>query len=269
MIKELKEAGFSDNEAKVYLALLELGLSSVSEVARKAKINRTTGYDVLESLVGQKLARTALKKGKMMYVAENPENIERNLKEESEKYKNKAEKVGRLMPDLKSMYSEIEKKPIVKYYEGIDGLKSLYEDSLTSHEGLRAYTSTEDLKDVMGDYAEEYFKRRRDKGVAIRAIMPTSKYSLELKKVGEKFLRQVHLVPPDRFAFSPEIYIYDNKMTVMSLREKFGVYIESKEIADALKIAFELAWEKAGEYDVEEADRAPLQSAVKGRELEN
>ena len=48
--KQLKSLGFSEKEARVYLALLELGPSTTTEIARKSKINRTTGYDILESL---------------------------------------------------------------------------------------------------------------------------------------------------------------------------------------------------------------------------
>ena len=251
MLNQLKELGFSDKEAKVYLALLEMGPSSVSEVARQAKINRTTGYDILEALAGRKLVRSATKKRRVIYVAENPESIKRLLEEEATRYKNMANKVSKVMPELKAMYTEIEKKPIVKFYEGLDGLKALYEDSLTSHEEIRSYTSSADLERELGNYAEDYFKRRAQKKIPIRAIAPTAKYGIHLKSVQDKFLRNVKLVPPEKFSFSPEIYIYDDKLTVMSLKEKFGVYIQSKEIAQALKTAYELAWEAACKYDRE------------------
>ena len=42
-------------------------------------------------------------------------------------------------------------------------------------------------------------------------------------------------MPPDRFYFSPEINIYDNKVMIAPWREKLGVIIESAEIADAMK----------------------------------
>ena len=253
MINLLKELNFSDKEARVYLALLEMGPSSVSSVARKAKINRTTAYDILEELASKKLVRMAEQRGKMIYVAESPENIQKVLTEESERYKKMADKAQTALPELKGIYSEIEKKPIVKFYEGLDGLKELYEDSLNNNNDktILAYTSSADLQEVIWSYIEEYYRRRKEKGISIRAIMPTNEYSLKLKKIGKDFLREVRLVPPDRFNFSPEIYLYDNKLTLMSLREKFGVYIESKEIVEALKKAYELSWEAAKRYDQE------------------
>ena len=57
MIKknQLIELGFGDKEASVYLVLLELGPSTTTEISRAAGINRTTGYDILESLASEGL----------------------------------------------------------------------------------------------------------------------------------------------------------------------------------------------------------------------
>lgn len=38
MIKQLQQLGFSDKEAVVYMAFLELGSSAVQEIAKKAEI---------------------------------------------------------------------------------------------------------------------------------------------------------------------------------------------------------------------------------------
>ncbi len=70
-----------------------------------------------------------------------------------------------------------------------------------------------------------------------------------MKRKAKEFLRDARLIPHEKFDFSPEIYLYDNKLSVMSFKEKFGFLVESKEIVDALKVAWELAWERAGEYD--------------------
>lgn len=48
-------------------------------------------------------------------------------------------------------------------------------------------------------------------------------------------MRETALVPADKFKFSPEINIYDNKVMIASWREKLGIIIESHEIADAIE----------------------------------
>ena len=46
----LKKSGFSEKEIGVYSALLELGSSVVSDIAKKARVIRSTAYVVLDSL---------------------------------------------------------------------------------------------------------------------------------------------------------------------------------------------------------------------------
>jgi sugar-specific transcriptional regulator TrmB len=50
MKEKLEKLGFSSKEADVYISLLELGSAIVSDVAKKAGINRSTAYVLLESL---------------------------------------------------------------------------------------------------------------------------------------------------------------------------------------------------------------------------
>src|SRR5258708_27934173 len=47
----LKNFGLSEKEISVYLALVELGPSSVREISAKSKVNRGTTYDILRALI--------------------------------------------------------------------------------------------------------------------------------------------------------------------------------------------------------------------------
>ena len=55
--------------------------------------------------------------------------------------------------------------------------------------------------------------------------------------------------PVDKYNFSPEINIYDDKVMIASWKEKLGIIIESEEIADAMKKIYELAWSEAKRLD--------------------
>ena len=51
-IKEmLKETGLTDSEARIYLALLELGPSLAGKISRKTGIHRRNVYDITERLI--------------------------------------------------------------------------------------------------------------------------------------------------------------------------------------------------------------------------
>src|SRR5581483_2129774 len=75
LAKQLIEFGLSQKEAKVYLALLELEVGSVSEVAKSANINRSSTYVVLSSLKKKGLISTSEDKKIQMFVATPPEML--------------------------------------------------------------------------------------------------------------------------------------------------------------------------------------------------
>ena len=50
MEEKLEQIGLDPKEAKVYLAMLELGETTVARIAQKSKIKRTTAYDLVDSL---------------------------------------------------------------------------------------------------------------------------------------------------------------------------------------------------------------------------
>lgn len=237
----LLSLGLSDKESSVYLALLELGRSTVSKISRKADVNRATGYVILDSLVNMGLAHISGKEPKQEYTAESPDNLVRLLREKKTKAEAALATAEALALELKSIQKK-EDRPQVKFYEGVEGLKQVYEDTLTSKEAIRAFATIEDMHAALGNYFPAYYKRRANKGIFIRGIIPRTSLSIERVKHNEEEAREAILVPPEEFGFHPEIDIYDNKVMIASWREKLGIIIESKEIAEAMKTVFELSW---------------------------
>lgn len=102
---------------------------------------------------------------------------------------------------------------------------------------------------ALPDYFPKYYKRRVQKKISIRAIVPATSIGHERKEHDKEEKREIAFIPPDQYYFSPEINIYDNKVMITSWREKLGIIIESAEIADAMKKIYELAWERAKQMD--------------------
>ena len=245
---QLAELGFSEKEAGVYLASLELGPATTAEISKVANINRTTGYDILESLVANGLINPIGKTKVQKYVAENPDKVivflENKIKESQEKLK----QAYNLLPELFSIYNEKE-KPKVKYYEGVARIKEVFEDTLTAEKEIVGYAvGTDAFASVGEEYLKNYFKRRVAKNIKVRVIAPDDPNSLEVLEHDREELRESLVVPRDKFYFTTETNIYNNKVLNVSWKEKFAVLIESKEIADAQKKVFELAWLGAKQF---------------------
>ena len=246
--KSLEYIGFSEKEVLIYLSLLELGRGTVTQISRKAGINRPTGYHILASLEAKELVKISGKEPKQEYVAESPDQIEKILFKKIENDQAYIKEARKIIPELKSIHNVID-RPKVLFYEGREGLEKVYEDTLTSHEPIRAYASVDNMHLGLPGYFPEYYKKRAGKGIAIRAIIPNTDIGLERKNLDSKEMRETALVPKDAFDFSPEINIYDNKVMIASWKEKLGIIIESSEIADAMKKIYELAWAEAKRLD--------------------
>ena len=242
LIEKLEKFGLSNKEAQVYVSLLELGTAVVSEVANKAELNRSTAYVLLESLVKHGLVSISERKKIRLYTPAPPERIVDILEDNVKKYTELVGLAHGVLPELKSMYVGGGPKPKVQFFEGTAGIKTAYEDTLTSKETIRAYASIENMHLALPSYFPEYYKRRASKGIKIRAIFPDTDEAKERIKHNMEESRDTRLVSRDEFALSPEINIYDNKIVFMSLVEKFALIIESKELSDAFKKAFELSW---------------------------
>ncbi|MDB5195098.1 MAG: transcriptional regulator TrmB [Parcubacteria group bacterium] len=255
---KLKEAlvvlGLSRKEAAVYISLLELGLSTVSQISRKAAINRATGYVILDSLITKGLVSISGKEPKQEYVAESPDNLAALFEAEQKEAKEKEVKARELSLQLKSI-QKVGDRPQVRFYEGTDGIKAVFEDSLTAKSGsIIAYTSIEDQHVSIPNYFPEYYQRRKRNKIFMRSIFPDTPMGRARQDANENEYRESVLVPAITYGIHSAINVYDNKLMIASFREKLGIIVESEEIADAMKKIFELAWIGAHSLDRSSAE---------------
>lgn len=240
--ESLASLGLSSKEAAVYVALLELGRSSVSQISRKAAVNRATGYVILDSLITKGLVSISGKEPKQEYIAESPDKLPELFRKEQEELRKKEVYAQELSLQLKSI-QKMGDRPQVRFYEGIEGIRTVFEDSLTAQSGkIVAFTSIEDQHASVPNYFPEYYQRRKRNNIFMRAIFPDTPMGVERQEANENEYRDSVLVPALTYGIHPAINIYDNKFMIASFREKLGILIESAEIADAMKKIFELAW---------------------------
>jgi sugar-specific transcriptional regulator TrmB len=250
MIKkeQLTELGFSGKEAGVYLALLELGPSTTTEISRRADINRTTGYDILESLVSEGLINLIGETKIQKFVAESPENVISFLENKIKQNQEKLKQAHILLPELLSVYN-VKEKPKVKFYEGIERVKEAFEDTLNTKGEILAYAvGTDMFKSVGREYFKDYTEKKVKNGIHVRVIAPNDEESREIVSKDKEELRESVLVSKEQFYFSTEVNIYNNKILTISWKEKFAVIVESEEIANAQRKVFELAWLGAKQF---------------------
>jgi sugar-specific transcriptional regulator TrmB len=126
----LKNLDLSEKEATVYIASLELGLSTIQEIARKSQISRSTTYEVIESLTKKELM-SALTKGKKKYFsAEGPERLMALIDIKEREFEKRKKELKAILPELKELSRLSRERPKIKFYEGKQGIRRIQEDIL-------------------------------------------------------------------------------------------------------------------------------------------
>ena len=132
--KILEGIGFDDKEATVYLACLELDDGSNTQISNRTRLNRITNYEILKRLEKRGIVRIFLKKKKKHFVAVDPRIIVKQVKE-------KLALAEAAVPEFLAGANKIAKKPKIYFFEGIGGIKSIYDDSLNSKSEILSLTN--------------------------------------------------------------------------------------------------------------------------------
>lgn len=238
LLDELIGIGLSENEAKTYLATLELGEATIVRIAQKSGVKRTTTYLSVDSLKEKGFLSMIKKKKKIFFYAEDP----RILQEKIEERKKAIEKI---VPQLLSITNLIDKKPKIIFYEGIEGVKNIYFDTLHYPEKeILAWVSETALLVLDIDFLNYYVSKRIKKKIWVRALAPETLEMKKYKNQDEKELRKTKFINAQKYPIKVEINLYgSNKIGIIAFEEKIGLIIESQKIYDTLKSIFEMCWD--------------------------
>ncbi|MCX6717482.1 MAG: hypothetical protein NTU76_02310 [Candidatus Taylorbacteria bacterium] len=233
--KYLKEIGLSEKEAEVYLALLRGDSFSILEISKKTKINRTTIYPVIKSLSEKGLVSETTTNTKVNYQAESPDRLETFIERQKILLEENSKKMKDIIPQLKSTQREVGERPVVKYFEGKEGIISVNEDLFSNPvEGEKAYMiySKDLVNEVFKKDETAKFKNNRIKekikGISIYNYkdnsIPSDETSTRLK------------IDENKYPINCDISIYKDKIRIATLKKNLsGIYIQSTDLAETMK----------------------------------
>lgn len=249
LLQDITQLGFKEKEAKVYLALFEIGEATAAAIAKKAGVNRPTAYLYLEELQKKGLASRIRRQGRTLFFAAPPLALKKYLQHRERAINDIRKNLQEVTPKLAELYQQAELKPKIKLFEGRQGLLSIYEDMLKvdpKKEGeIFTFANPKYALEQFPVATRELDERRAKKGVWVRAIYSQVPGEVRLKS-GEdkKYLRSFVTVPVGKFPFSGSVHIYQNKVAFIALRRKLvGVVIENINVANTYRTIFRLAWQ--------------------------
>ena len=226
-MEELKEAGLTKSESKVYLALIDLGPSLAGGIARKCGLHRRTVYDTTEMLIKKGLIGYIMQNNRRLFQASPPKRILEIIKE-------KQDNLSPIIATLQEKYSKTQEKEETNFYKGKEGLKSVFEDQLDEKEIL-ILGANKDASQILQYYFKWYNEKRVARKIKTRIITHSRKFT-KLKNAQMKYL-------PEKYANPVSINIYGDKIAIILwTKDPMAIVIKNKEIKEAYKNYFELMW---------------------------
>lgn len=257
----LMSIGLSDKEAGALLSLLRYGTRTTSFIAKKAQLNRGTAYVALHALLEKGLVVKSTKRKVQYFTALEPRQLLEYLDRRQQEIQTQRENVLAMLPDLEAIKNPLTTKPKIEFFDGVDGVRSAIEQTLRSEEKtLRAYLSLIDLGEFLGwNYFLDYTSRRIEAGYRLHVVRTHEKDKQAQQKAEQRNIHERHFATStkdrrevrhigEELAFPMSVYLYDDKVTLLSSQEEsFALTISSREYSEMQKKLFSVVWESLTE----------------------
>ena len=230
MDKIVNIEGLEKEEFEAYKHLLFLKRSTVLELAKISGEKRSNLYRYLESLIEKRLVSEVYEGKKHFYIAESPKTLLKFISQQKEQ-------VEKVLPELENIEKEALERPKIKFFEGLEGIRTLYDELLEERQEILAFAWPEKILDRV-NFHTNFVQNRLKYKIPARAIYPDTRAAHQ-RKTGLKESRYSKHIKPFDMAF----LMSGNKVVMFSLKRWItGVLIENKEIAEGLRAFFDAFW---------------------------
>ncbi|MBI4235724.1 hypothetical protein HY604_05500 [Candidatus Peregrinibacteria bacterium] len=248
---QLCQIGFTESEAMVYLALLRLGPQPASIIAKRTSINRSIAYSVLDTLASKGVVSSYLKSGVLTFVASDPNALVGYVDRKCKAFDYHRAQLLSMIPRFRAIIeSDEHKKPVVSYYDGVEGAKAVLYDALNSTEFLGYLCMHKWIGLGLADFLLEYKNFRiSNRKIPLRAIVfdtPEVRKFFDENYEKDCDFTKILYVKDERHLdlFEKEFAIYDGKIATLSLDNgaEYGIIIENQAVYEMQKRIFDMAW---------------------------
>jgi sugar-specific transcriptional regulator TrmB len=235
----LEKLGLSESEAKVYLALIELGSSLAGDITKKAEINRSNCYDALQRLIEKGLVSYVIRVNRKYFEAEKPDKFLEIIHNEKENLTEKEEEMKKMIPILMSKTGISKIKPRATIYEGKRGVRAIYEE-IWNYKEYAVIGSSGKFKETLGQFFKDFQTAIFRKKIKCRLLISESARGSDLiRHTNARFLNKSYMTLISTL-------IYGNNVAIISWSEHpIGFVLEDKQIADSYRTYFEFMWKIA------------------------
>lgn len=236
-------------ESDIYELLIKDGELPVHTIIARTKLKRGIVYKSLYSLEEKGLATKKDIHKKIHFKPASPTELSRLVDIKSQEASQARLELNSILPQLTSQYITSIEKPVVTTYQGIEGLKAIYEDTIKVGEPIYAALNNDDIEPSLLRWIKNiYVKKRVQAHIEAKVIISSGSMSENFLQRDAKTLRETREVAAATFPFPHEVDIYGDKVAFIDYRkggQLIGIVIHHPQIAVTMRAIWTLAWQQA------------------------
>lgn len=242
----LTQINLSKDEIALYSSLLNTGPQSASQLAHSTNIKRTYVYAIAQNLTQKGLISQAKQGNTTVFTCQSPDKLVELAEAQKLAADQARQSIENVLDTLKHQFALVESKPVVSYFEGIEGVKKVYLDTLKVGEPILALVEASKVDLRVYDWLTSHYSKTRVKArIQVRAIVASSQQAETYVGRDQAELRESKLIDSALFPFEQEINIYGTKVAIINHHKDsklLGIIIDNPLISQTFRSWFELTW---------------------------
>ena len=244
LISLLLTLGLTRNDALTYATLLQTASVSIRKISSYTGINRGTTYESLKRLVTLGLVSVKEKNERGYFTAESPKRINDIIRDKRRDLLDSSTKAQTVIPRLLSQHRHTSQGPIVRYYEGDEGVVTILKDVLETcrllHDPYYYCYSSKRIRQFLYRKFPQFTDRRVAAGIRVKVIA-VGEGGEKAKGAERKWLSNSSGTNASSYTI-----IYGDKIAIISVSNDlipFGLVVEEPGTANMQRVLFEQLWE--------------------------
>lgn len=240
----LKNLGFNAKEIEIYIALLELGHATYTDLARATSIKRTTLYTIVNKMHERGITHFQLDTGKISAIA--PEQLFTLLQGHTLQ-------LHKLLPQLTALTRQRRSLSRLKFYNGVEAIKQAYQElernlpkkdrQIRVISDVQTWDSFWKKNDK--DFPDWYLKANKRAGYQTKILFSGTRQAPYNEDFISQYSMSAKYLPKDyKNEFDMEIRSSSIIITDLKSEQPYAIKIISTELAKALGSFFEFTWDQ-------------------------
>lgn len=228
----LENLGFEEREIRIYLTLVREQDLTALKISKKAGIDRTTTYDLLEKLMNKGLASSFIQDKIRHFKVLTPEKLLIYFKE-------KFSSLETILPSLNQLKDKSKESVSCELFQSKSGFKTVLRDFIDANVDYKAIGIREEYEEILGYLTDQFVLKLNESKIKEKAIIEEGSKFVPLKYGTYRYLKKKFLPPITTLIYNDVVLFFIWK------EPYFVIRIENKEFAKLQSEYFDLLWDVA------------------------